>query len=348
MSSNNTEQKEMRKCKVLPYIYILCFTGFGLINQVIAQSYITSITDLPWKIKTGGAIIAQTYPTKEAADDAALAISAACKCQANAIGPTNIATTVLAKASSSSKASSSAAPQVAKLLKPVDVTASTTRSPNTPANAVDGNPETRYESAWLTDPTWVKFDLGSSYALGRIEIDWEDSSAADFIIEGSATGSTWVSLVSKVDAPFGARTDDFDISGTYRYLRINATKRPPESNWGYSIYEVRITSAGAASSSSSAASSQSSQAQSSMQQARVQVDATALSFEQPLMNLSEISHYTIVKIEPGLAGVSARVEKTASLLITVLLPWKIYQGDELKVFTWGTNGALSAPAEVSF
>ena len=340
-------------------ITALTFLFIAVFNTAMAQTYEAShSTDkITAKIKTDNLVQPTVYATPEealAAADAkvlACAQSKSCSTTARVIPVEIVVTAVLVKSSSSKAASSSSSSQISGPLKPISATASTTHGTvNIPANAIDSNPETRYESEWLTDPSWLKFDLGAPYDLGNISIDWEDSSAADFVIEGSNNNSTWVTLVSKVDAPFGSRTDELAISGKYRYLRINMTKRPAVSQWGYSIYEVRIMSAG--SSSSSLSSVLSSAASSSSQAVRPQIAAVALSWQQPTQRtdnttlpLQEICCYKVQRISPDNEVKSFQVEKGQSISMTVPLPWPVYQGDTVNVIAIDTSGLHSAPSD---
>lgn len=166
----------------------------------------------------------------------------------------------VASSSSSSKTSSvsssaSSSIQTVGVLTVVAATASTQTSPNVPMNAVDGNSSTRWESALKTDPSWITLDFGSNKTLMGIAIDWEDSNADSYTIDGSTNNSTWTPITSFSNGKFGARTDVLVLQGTYRYLRITGTKRPAISEWGYSIYEIRVSGLGGAATSSSSASS---------------------------------------------------------------------------------------------
>lgn len=341
----------MHKHKVFHLISALAFTAFAILNTAIAQSMITTQTPATAKIKHGGVVLPTVYESVPAAAEAATDISQKCyvskACNAQvAVLPADITIkTAAASSATSSRASSqqSSYPLVAMQIKPIAVTASTTYGSNVPANSIDGDPQTRYESQWMTDPTWIRFDLGANYQLGNIQIDWEDSNADTFAIEGSTNGSTWVTLVTKSDAPFGARTDNLDISGNYRYLRIYATKRPAVSQWGYSIYEVRITTAG---------SSSSSQASTSSQSAAIPLDATKISFTQSnqrvdgsALPLSEIKHNVIVKGKPGEVGQRAIIAKQNTLSVVAPLPWPVYQGESVFVYTVDNDDVQSGPSE---
>jgi hypothetical protein len=53
------------------------------------------------------------------------------------------------------------------------VTASSTEGAGTPASAaVDGDPGTRWASAW-SDPQWLQVDLGASADISQVTLNWE-------------------------------------------------------------------------------------------------------------------------------------------------------------------------------
>ncbi len=114
------------------------------------------------------------------------------------------------------------------------------------ANAVDGNGGTRWESAFATDPSWLSVDLGAQYSLTSVVIDWEAANAATYEVQGSTNGTTWVTLSSKTGGIFGNRTDTNTVSGAYRYVRMYGTART--SQYGYSIWSLKVYGGVAASS----------------------------------------------------------------------------------------------------
>lgn len=118
-------------------------------------------------------------------------------------------------------------------------TASTQLTPAT--NAVDKNSGTRWESAHAVDPSWLTVDLGTARNLATIAIDWEAANAANYLIQGSNDNTNWTTLVTKTGGTFGDRTDTANLSGSYRYVRIYGTQRSAGNQWGYSIWEVRLT-----------------------------------------------------------------------------------------------------------
>ncbi|GAA1860625.1 glycosyl hydrolase [Myceligenerans crystallogenes] len=123
----------------------------------------------------------------------------------------------------------------AELARGKTATASSVRDAQLPGLAVDGNPGSRWESQ-LADGQWLQVDLGARSTLTRVEIDWETAAAATFSVQvaDSPTGP-WTTLrtVTKTTAA----PDVVTVSGTGRYLRIDAPKRL--TPWGVSIWELR-------------------------------------------------------------------------------------------------------------
>ena len=139
-------------------------------------------------------------------------------------------------AASSSSASSTPTPA---LLTPVSANASTALT--AASNAIDKDGGTRWESAHAIDPSWISFDLGAAKTLTQIAIDWEAGNAAAYTVQGSNDNANWTTIASRTGGTFGDRTDTLALSGNYRYLRIHGTERSVGNQWGYSIWEVRLT-----------------------------------------------------------------------------------------------------------
>ncbi|WP_049564384.1 galactose-binding domain-containing protein [Nonomuraea sp. SBT364] len=115
-------------------------------------------------------------------------------------------------------------------------TASSTESAAFPASAaVDGNPGTRWSSAF-SDPQWIRVDLGASAAVTRVVLTWEAAHATAFQIQVSADGSTWSTVHSATGATGGTQT--FDVTGTGRHVRVHGTQRATQ--WGYSLWEFQV------------------------------------------------------------------------------------------------------------
>ena len=109
-------------------------------------------------------------------------------------------------------------------------------------NVFDGDMQTRWSSSF-SDPQYVILDLGQSYDISKVKIYWEAANAESYTLQGSNNIITWEVLSSRSSGSFGDRTDELDVSGNYRYLKINGTSRAPAGNgdlYGYSIHEVEI------------------------------------------------------------------------------------------------------------
>lgn len=59
-----------------------------------------------------------------------------------------------------------------------------------PGNAVDGNPDTRWSSAY-EDDQWIQVDFGSAVAFDQVVITWEVADALQYAIQVSDDGATW-------------------------------------------------------------------------------------------------------------------------------------------------------------
>lgn len=187
------------------------------------------------------------------------------------------------QASSSSSSSSSSTPNtgssssasVTGVLVSQGRTATTNSQVQPAANAVDGNGGTRWESAAGVSPSWLMVDLGSSQALTSVVIDWEAANAGSYTVQASNNNLSWTTLKTVTGGTFGARTDTHSVSGSYRYVRINATERSVGNQWGYSVFEFKVYAQLAASSSSSSSSSSSAANSSSSGSQITPVSATA-------------------------------------------------------------------------
>jgi CxxC motif-containing protein (DUF1111 family) len=138
-------------------------------------------------------------------------------------------------------------------INPVSVTGSTNLQPA--SYAIDNIGSTRWESNHGVSPSWLSLDLGQAYVLNQVVILWEAANPATYEVLGSNNNSTWTQITQRTGGTFGDRTDTVPLSGTYRYLRINALTRSAGNDWGYSIYEVDVFGSAPVASSSSSVSS---------------------------------------------------------------------------------------------
>jgi F5/8 type C domain/Glycosyl hydrolases family 16 len=115
-------------------------------------------------------------------------------------------------------------------------TASSLENATFPAsNATDGNTTTRWSSAF-SDPQWIQVDLGQSYNISHVTLNWEAAYGKAYQIQTSPDGTNWTTIYSTTTGDGG--TDDLAITGTGRYIRMNGTARG--TSYGYSLYEFSV------------------------------------------------------------------------------------------------------------
>ncbi|MFQ9515747.1 MAG: discoidin domain-containing protein [Eubacterium sp.] len=114
-------------------------------------------------------------------------------------------------------------------------TASSYQGTNTPASAVDGKTNTRWESK-TTDNEYFQVDLGTEMEINSIKILWEPAYAETYNLQVSKDGNNWTTVASEKGLN-GWVTTDFDAVKA-RYVRMQGIKRA--TGWGYSIYEFEV------------------------------------------------------------------------------------------------------------
>jgi hypothetical protein len=103
------------------------------------------------------------------------------------------------------------------------------------ANATDGNSGTRWSSAF-SDPQWLQIDLGQSYAISHVTLNWENAYATSYQIQTSQNGTSWTTIYSTSSGDGGI--DDLAVTGTGRYIRMYGTTRATQ--YGYSLWEFTV------------------------------------------------------------------------------------------------------------
>ncbi|MFI7618219.1 discoidin domain-containing protein [Nonomuraea terrae] len=79
-------------------------------------------------------------------------------------------------------------------------TASTEESSHPAAHATDGDPGTRWGSAY-EDGQWIQVDLGSPVSFDRVVLVWESAYPKTYTIQVSDDGSTWTDVKSVDNTP---------------------------------------------------------------------------------------------------------------------------------------------------
>lgn len=102
-------------------------------------------------------------------------------------------------------------------------------------NAVDGNPGTRWSSAFA-DPQWLRVDLGGTATIDQVTLSWEAAYARSFQVQVSADGTGWTTVYSTSTGTGGTQT--LAVAGTGRYVRVHGTARA--TPYGYSLWELQV------------------------------------------------------------------------------------------------------------
>ncbi|MBY8881216.1 discoidin domain-containing protein [Actinacidiphila acidipaludis] len=101
--------------------------------------------------------------------------------------------------------------------------------------AVDGDPGTRWASAW-SDPQWLQVDLGTTSTVSKVVLTWEAAYAKAFTIQTSNDGTTWTDVAATTSGAGG--TQSLAVSGSGRYVRMYGTQRA--TGYGYSLWEFQV------------------------------------------------------------------------------------------------------------
>ncbi|WP_238881612.1 discoidin domain-containing protein [Clostridium sp. YIM B02551] len=122
-------------------------------------------------------------------------------------------------------------------------TSSSNIAGSTASLAFDGNSNTRWESDW-SDPQWISVDLGTSYNVTGVKLNWETAAAKDYKIQVSNDNSSWVDAYTKTGGTGGTETLTFSTSVTGRYVRMYVTARTTQygySLWDFEVYGTAVT-----------------------------------------------------------------------------------------------------------
>ncbi len=108
------------------------------------------------------------------------------------------------------------------------------------ANVVDGNAGTRWSSQF-SDPQWIRVDLGATYTISQVVLNWETAYATAFQLQTSTDATNWTTIYSTTTGTGGVQT--LTVSGSGRYVRMNGTARATQ--YGYSLWAFDIYGSGA-------------------------------------------------------------------------------------------------------
>jgi type 1 glutamine amidotransferase/PKD repeat protein len=122
--------------------------------------------------------------------------------------------------------------------RPVTVSSVEPGSPHAGSNAVDGNAQTRWGSAY-SDPQWISVDLGAAHGIDRVRLNWETAYARAYRVQTSPDNTNWTTRYETTTGDGGI--DDLDITGSGRYVRVEGTQRATQ--WGYSLWDLQVIGA---------------------------------------------------------------------------------------------------------
>ncbi|MFL6140782.1 MAG: discoidin domain-containing protein [Labedaea sp.] len=118
--------------------------------------------------------------------------------------------------------------------------ASSTENGTTPASAaVDGNPASRWSSAFA-DPQWLQVDLGTATAVCQVTLSWEAAFARAFQLQVSNDAANWTTIFATTTGTGGNQT--LAVTGTGRFVRMLGTARA--TAFGYSLWEFGVFTSG--------------------------------------------------------------------------------------------------------
>ncbi len=118
-----------------------------------------------------------------------------------------------------------------------NVTASGSENEDTaPEKAVDGEAGTRWSSNYA-DNAWISVDLGGTYAVNKVLLNWEAAYGTAYQIQVSEDGSSWTTVKSLTGQDGGIDIITFDAVNA-RYVKMQGAARAME--YGYSLWEMEV------------------------------------------------------------------------------------------------------------
>jgi endoglucanase Acf2 len=111
------------------------------------------------------------------------------------------------------------------------------------ADAVDGNSSTRWSSQF-SDPQWIYVDLGATYNISEVRLNWENAAGRDYQIQVSNDATSWTTIYTVAGNTTAGVHDYVGLSGSGRYVRVLGTARTTQ--YGYSLFDFNVYGTGTA------------------------------------------------------------------------------------------------------
>ena len=111
-----------------------------------------------------------------------------------------------------------------------------------PGMAVDGNSGTRWSSGqWMqsTSTGWIYVDLGATYNIDEVRLNWETAYAVNYQIQTSTDAQNWTTIDTITGNQSKGIVDFSGLSGVGQYVRILCTQTSQNSD-NYSLYDFQV------------------------------------------------------------------------------------------------------------
>lgn len=105
------------------------------------------------------------------------------------------------------------------------------------ANAVDGNVNTRWSSAFR-DAEWIMVDLGEIRTVGSVRMYWEAAYASQYTISWSQDNVTWYDAATRMSNSYSYETSEMFYNRPVRYIKVTMDRRG--TVYGSSLYELEV------------------------------------------------------------------------------------------------------------
>lgn len=106
------------------------------------------------------------------------------------------------------------------------------------SNLTDGNSGSRWASLGGNDNEWIYVDLGQTYSVNTVKVNWEAAYASEYEIQVSTNGNDWTTVALIANGAQGEREISFAAVNA-RYVKMQGIKRVNEA-YGYSLYEMEV------------------------------------------------------------------------------------------------------------
>ena len=106
----------------------------------------------------------------------------------------------------------------------------------TSEKAVDGNGESRWSSNYA-DNAWMTMDLGKTYEINKVLINWEGAYGKNYDILVSMDGENWTTVKEMRNQNGREDTVEFNAVKA-RYVKFQGVERG--TGYGYSIWEMQV------------------------------------------------------------------------------------------------------------